>query len=646
MCGIAGIMTLAPGGGPAEVETLGARMGRSLAHRGPDSSGLWSDPAAGIALAHRRLAIQDLSQAGHQPMASACGRFVICYNGEVYNGPELLHTLAAGGLSPRGHSDTEAMVEGIARWGLEPTLDRLVGMFAFALWDREARELTLVRDRFGIKPLYWGLDRDRLLFGSELKAVLAAMKAAPALSREGLAAYLEAGFVPAPLTIHQGIHKLRPGHLLRVRAGGPPQEIAWWRLGDMLGRALDGPRVTDPAEARALIEDRLGEAVRMRLLSDRPVGALLSGGIDSSLVTALMQEGAGAPVRTYSIGSPDRSYDEAAHARQIARYLGTEHTELTLTEADCLAVVPDLTWIYDEPFGDSSAVPTVAISRLARAHVTVALSGDGGDEVFCGYNRYLWNARTAGTRRLPGPLRRGLAAATGALPPALLDLAGRLAGQSGAARRAHKLAAMLSAEGWRQRHRGATLQWPEFAAPEPAAADGGAADRAGLAEEERLQVLDLTAYLPDDILTKVDRASMSCALEVRVPLLDHRVVEAAFTLAPELKLRGRTTKWLMREMLAARVPRPLFERPKQGFAIPVETWLRRELRDWAEALITGTDWEGRLGLSPQPIRAAWQGHLRGAPGQTDRLWTVLMLASWAAGGTLAKCSAFPVTAAE
>jgi asparagine synthase (glutamine-hydrolysing) len=610
-------------------------MGRVLIHRGPDSSGHWSDAGAGIALAHRRLAIQDLTAAGHQPMSSVCGRFVICYNGEIYNAPDLQRDLRAAGLRLRGHSDTEALVEGVARWGLERILERLVGMFAFALWDRAERELTLARDRFGIKPLFWHHGGGRLLFGSEIKALLAVMETPPPLSRDGLASYLDRGFIPAPLTIHRGIRKLRPGGLLRIRAGGEPRETTYWTLTAMLGKALSAPRITDPVAARELIEARLGDAVRIRMLSDRPIGALLSGGIDSALIAALMQAGADTPVNTYSIGSPERGYDEAAHARRIAAHLGTRHTELTLSEADCMAVIPHLARIYDEPLGDSSQVPAVVVSRLAREHVTVALSGDGGDEVFCGYNRYLWNARLAVARRvLPRGLRHLLAAGLRGAAPGLLNLIGRAAGEAGAARRTHKLAAMLGEDDATERYRRVVTQWPGLSRDRSATALWAAVDWdevAGLSEEERFQVLDLLSFVPDDILTKVDRASMAYGLEVRVPFLDHRVVEAAFTLDPALKLRRGTTKWILRRMLADRVPEHLFERPKQGFAIPIEKWLRHELRGWAAALICDTDWEGRFGLPRRPIEAAWQAHARGRSDQSDRLWSILMLASWAEG---------------
>ncbi|GMG81088.1 asparagine synthase (glutamine-hydrolyzing) [Paralimibaculum aggregatum] len=623
MCGIAG--SLGPG---IAAEALGRRlaaMSAAIAHRGPDADGHWADPEAGIGLAHTRLAIQDLSAAGAQPMVSACGRWVISYNGEVFSGAALRAALP--GHAWRGHSDTEALLESIAARGLEATLAGAVGQFAFALWDRRARELTLVRDRLGIKPLYWTARAGGLLFASELGALMAAMPR-PEIDPEALAAYLRLGYVPAPRSIYAGVQKLAPGQVLRIRAGGPPRITPFYDLAAELEGIGAGERIADPAEAEAEIEARLSEAVRIRLISDVPLGAFLSGGIDSTLITALMQEASPRPVRSFSIGNPRAEYDEARHARAVAARLGTEHTELEVGEAEALAVVPGLMAVYGEPFGDSSGLPTLLLSKLARAHVTVALSGDGGDELFAGYNRYRWFARLAHIGPVPGWLRRAAGGALTRLPPALVDRAGRAAGLAGAGRRVHKLAAMLGASTPEAALEAAVTQWRELApAPELMARPAPA----GLDPVGRMQAMDLAAYLPDDILTKVDRASMAHALEVRVPFLDHRVVRAAFRLAPELKLRGGRTKWILRQMLEKRVPRALVERPKQGFAIPVERWLGGQLRPWAEALLAETDWEGRFGLAPGPIRAAWEAHLAGRADHGDRLWTVLMLAAWAEG---------------
>lgn len=618
MCGIAGLLGPQP-----DLAAATRRMGAAIAHRGPDAAADWVDADAGVGLAHCRLAIQDLSAAGAQPMVSASGRYVLCYNGEIYSGAEMRAALP--GHPWRGHSDTEALLESIEARGLEAALAAALGMFAFALWDRERRELTLVRDRLGIKPLYWQWEGGVLRFASELKAILA-VAPAPEIDRAALADYLRLGYIRAPRSIHAGIQKLEPGSLVRIRAGAEPRPQRWWDLGSVLAGIGEGERIADPAEAEALIETVLAEAVRSRLISDVPIGCFLSGGIDSTLITALMQEASPEPVLSFSIGSPERAYDEAAHARAVAAHLGTRHTELELDEAACLAAVPGIGRVYDEPFGDSSAVPTLLLSQLTRAHVTVALSGDGGDELFAGYNRHRWYGRLAGSR-VPVGLRRMAGSALGALPPRATDRAGRTLGLAGAARRMPKLAGMLTADGMEAAYDAAVTQWEGLVAepaPRPALPD-----LTGLAPVEQMQVLDTLSYLPDDILTKVDRASMAHALEVRVPFLDHRVVRAAFRLAPGCKIEGRTTKRVLRGLLAKRLPRELFERPKQGFAIPVEHWLRGGLADWAGDLIAGTDWAG-LGIAAAPVRQAWEAHRSARADHTDKLWSIVMLADWEA----------------
>jgi len=619
MCAIAGL--LCPGA--PDMARTAERMAAAQAHRGPDGAGVWCDAEAGIALAHRRLAVQDLSAAGAQPMASACGRFVISYNGEVFSAPEMRARLAAGGHVFRGHSDTEAVVEAIAAWGLEAALEAMVGQFAFALWDRQTRALTLVRDRIGIKPLYWATTAGGIAFASELKGVLAALPHQPPVSEPGLAAYLARGWVPAPLTIHAGVHKLLPGHLLRATAGAVPQTAPWWTLSAMLDGIGPQERVTNPAEGRVLIEDALGEAVRCRLLADVPLGAFLSGGVDSSLIAALMAE-AGGEVRTFSIGSPVGAYDEAPAARRVAAHLGTRHTEMEVGEADCLAEIPRLGATYDEPFADSSSVPTLILSRLARGQVTVALSGDGGDEGFAGYTRHLALARIAGLPRAP---LRAAARAAGAIPPGWLDRAGAAFGIAGAARRAAKLTAILAVDGPVAAQEAALTQWrglgPSGAPPGPAHIPGWL-DPVG-----RMQAADLATYLPDAVLTKVDRASMAHGLEVRVPFLDHRVLRAAFRLAPSLRIAGGRGKLVLRAMLADRLPPGLIGGRKRGFAIPIERWLRQDLHGWAAERLHGTDWPA-LGIDAAPVLAAWEAHRTARADHADRLWTLLMLADWAA----------------
>lgn len=629
MCGIAGIYD--PEGAAREpFEALIWSMGNAIAHRGPDAGTIWADAPVGLGFAHRRLAIQDLSEAGAQPMHSACGRYVLCYNGEVFNGAEIAAELRPLGHSFRGHSDTEAILAGFAEWGVEATLPRMVGQFAFALWDREERELTLVRDRLGIKPLYWTLLGGRLVFASELKALLLALPAPPAISRAGLATYLEQGFITGDLSIYEGVHKLEPGCLLRWRAGQAPEITRFWDLEDVLTGISPADRITDPGEAKALIEARLGEAVRCRLVSDVPIGAFLSGGMDSSLITALMQEASPEPIHTYSIGSPDDAYDEARYARKIAAHLGTKHTELEVDDAACLAEIPRLAEVYDEPFGDASMVPTLVLSRLARQHVTVALSGDGGDEGFAGYNRHLWLARLNQIGRyLPGWTRGCAAAAVSVMPPALGNFLGRLIGKSEVGRRLERLERLLRTKGPEDAHRAAIYRWRGLGGPMPEHRAYPMSRRLGqFTDVERMLAIDMLTFLPEDILTKVDRASMAHALEVRVPFLDHRVVAAAFQIDSGLKMHGATTKWLLRQMLFDRFPRELIERPKMGFSIPIDNWLRGPLKDWAAALIDETDWQGALGIDPAPIRTAWAEHGAKRGNHADKLWSVLMLAEW------------------
>lgn len=634
MCGIAGILDATL---PGEVLARRAEaMATALAHRGPDDADVWTDEPAGLALAHRRLAIQDLSPAGRQPMLDASGRWALSYNGEIFSAPEIRREMLGDTVRLRGHSDTEIMLEAIARRGLDAVLPRLVGQFAIALWDRRDRRLTLIRDRVGIKPLYWARIGRRIAFASELRGILPALDRRPGLSREGLGAYLRTGVVPAPLTIHESVWKLEPGTLMTVEEDGSIAIERYWDLAERIAAIEPRDRIADPAEARDLVEATLGEAVRCRLLADVPLGAFLSGGIDSSLVTALMVEASPSPVASYSIGSPDAAYDEGRAAAEVASRLGTHHHALTVGEAEALAAVPEIGRVGDEPFGDSSLLPTLLLSRLTRGHVTVALSGDGGDEVFAGYNRHRWHQKAAGLKGPLGALAAAAAAGAERLPPAVLDWIGRrLLGEAGAARRIHKLSGILAAGGnTGAAHRAALRQWPGLG-PETAAGDPpgyaalGRLSRLGhLAPHERMQALDLLTYLPDDVLTKVDRASMATALEVRVPFLDHRVIEAGFRLAPELKLAGRETKAILRRMLEARLPRALIDRPKSGFAVPIESWLRGPLRGWAEALIADTPWRQGFEIDPAPIRAAWDAHKAGRSDEADRLWTILMLADW------------------
>ncbi len=635
MCGIAGL--LGPvGQDDSRLRALARRLADTLAHRGPDAAGAWVDATAGIAFGHTRLAIIDLSAAGAQPMHSADGRWVVVYNGEIYNHRELRAELARGGHAFRGHSDTEALVEGVAAWGFAATLPRLNGMFALAAWDRLERRLWLARDRLGEKPLYYASAGGAVLFGSELKALAAHPEFDPGIDRGALVQYLRYGCVPAPGCIYAGARKLPPGTLLCLEAGRPlPAPRTWWSM-PVPGTAVG----IDPDEAIAAAERLLRDSVALRLEADVPVGAFLSGGIDSSLVAALAQVAGSRPVRTFSIGFDIAGYDEAPFARAVARHLGTQHTEVYLDAADALAVIPDLPRIWDEPFADASQIPTALVARIARRDVTVALSGDGGDELFGGYNRHVLGGRIAAlNRHVPVALRGVLARLLCAPSPERWDRVLRGIERALPARlrplppgeRIHKLAACLRAEDAAVLYRQLLTLWQ---APEALVAGAAAPPAAGTTfapgsdVAAAMMYLDTIGYLPDDLLVKLDRASMAVGLEARVPFLDHRLVEFAATLPTALKIRGAAGKWILRQVLARHVPPALFRRPKMGFGVPLDHWLRGPLRDWAEALID----ERRLAREglfvPAPIRAAWREHLSGSRNLQYPLWAVLMFQAW------------------
>lgn len=638
MCGIAGFW-----GRPDNTALLTARakaMADAMLHRGPDGGDAWADGEIGIGLGHRRLAIVDLSAAGHQPMTSACGRFVIVYNGEVYNGPEMRAELASEGvqIAWRGHSDTEVILEACAHWGVQATAKRLIGMFAFALWDRSSRTLWLGRDRFGIKPVYYGRQNGSLLFTSELKALRQHPDFAPAIDRNSLASYLRFNHVPAPHSIYRGMGKLPGGCLLRVTES-EEEVIRFWDLRAISRAGAKAPRDLSDAEAEEHLHTLLMDAVGRRMVADVPLGAFLSGGIDSSTVVALMQAQSTRPVKTFTIGFDVDGYDESTHAAEIARHLGTDHTELRVTPEHALAVIPRLPEWYDEPFADSSQIPTFLVSELARRHVTVSLSGDGGDELFAGYERHRWSETIwRRTGWLPRPGAQMMAAALRAAPASLWTTVNSLLPAhlrvSHAAAKAGKLADILSLQDPLALYRRLVTAWDNPDAMVPGATEPHglewdrsiADDTAGMMETT--QLLDALTYLPDDILTKVDRASMAVSLEARVPLLDHRVAEFAFSLPRRLRHRDSVGKWLLRQVLARHVPRPLFERPKMGFGIPVDQWLRTDLRDWAEDLLSERHLADGGYLDPAPIRAAWQAHLSGQVDATTNLWTILMFQAW------------------
>jgi asparagine synthase (glutamine-hydrolysing) len=642
MCGIAGLWERQRQSAPDEIAASVAAMTATLAHRGPDESALWSDADARLALGHRRLSIIELSAAGAQPMLSSCGRFVISYNGEVYNADELRSELVRAGRRFRGRSDTEVIVEAAALWGVAATVERLIGMFAMALWDREQRTLFLVRDRLAIKPLYWADFSGRLLFGSELKALRADTAWSPELDRDALAAYLRFGYVPAPHTIYRGVCKLPAGTILTVPAEGPPALAAYWSLADIARTGQSARFAGDEEDAADALEALLRDAVGRRMVADVPLGAFLSGGIDSSTVVALMQTQSARPVRTFSIGFRERDYDEGGNAAAVARHLGTDHTELCASPQHALDVIPRLADMYDEPFADSSQIPTHLVSQMTRAHVTVALSGDGGDELFGGYNRYFRARRLMRTiEAAPPPLRALAAGGMRALPPSAWSALGamipeqRRPAQFGD--KIHKLADIVAGHGaGDELYRRIVSLWPD---PTAILRGGqkppGPLDDAGLAARipdpvERMQYLDTLTYLPDDILTKIDRASMAVALEARVPLLDHRLVAFSWTLPPSMKAAGGIGKRVLRRVLYRHVPRALVDRPKMGFAMPVGEWLRHELRDWAEELLSERALEQGGIFAPAVIRRRWREHLSGARNWQAALWAVLMFQAWKA----------------
>jgi asparagine synthase (glutamine-hydrolysing) len=626
MCGITGLIHPA-GFDQAELHATVAKMTQTLVHRGPDADGVWLDPDGGVALGHRRLSVLDLSEHGNQPMLSPCGQFCLVYNGEIYNHASLRSELEDRGHRFRGHCDTEVLLAAIRQWGPEAALPRLVGMFAFAVWDRQSKTLTLARDRLGIKPLYYGWQNGCFLFGSELKALRAHPAFRGEVDREAVARFLRHNYVPAPWTIYRGIYKLPAGSLLRLSSQTASEPVApriWWDLKEVADEGAQHPFRGTPHEAVDELDRRLREAVRMEMEADVPLGVFLSGGIDSSTAVALMQAESSRPVKTFSIGFEEAAYNEAVHAKAVAKHLGAEHTEYYVTGAEAREVIPRLPELYDEPFADSSQIPTLVLAQLTRRHVTVCLSGDGGDELFCGYDRYFYLERL--WRRIgwcPSPLRR-----LGAKTAELLSVpfsSSRIGGKL------HTLSEVLSPVWGIDFYEHFNTHWrdpatilldarrlPESRRPRP--------EGRGLVEQ--MMYLDTQTYLPDDLLVKVDRASMAVSLEVRVPLLDHRVVAFAWTLPLSLKLRDGQTKWLLRQVLERYVPRQLIDRPKMGFGIPLDVWLRGPLRQWAEELLDERRLRQEGFFDPAPIRRTWTEHLSGQTDWHYRLWDVLMFQAW------------------
>jgi asparagine synthase (glutamine-hydrolysing) len=630
------------------------KMADTLIHRGPDDAGVWVDAGAGIALAHRRLSIVDLSPAGHQPMISSTGRFVIAFNGEIYNHQELRLELAKAAAQPhwRSHSDTETLLAGIEAWGIENTLRKSIGMFAIALWDRQLQTLTLARDRMGEKPVYFGWqgsgERRCFLFGSELEALKAHPSFSGKIDRGALCLLLRHNYVPAPYSIYQDIAKLEAGTLLSVMPGQPTPRI--WRYWDALEVACAGVRNQfsgTPEDAVSALELLAMDAVAKQMVAEVPLGAFLSGGIDSSTVVALMQAQSSRPIKTFTVGFDEEGYNEAEHAKAVARHLGTEHTELYVTPQQAMEVIPNLPSLYCEPFSDSSQIPTFLVSKLARRHVTVALSGDAGDELFCGYTRYqLTNRLWRKLAVIPAPLRALAAKGITAVSPAQWDRLVRAipgAGRYSAfGDKLHKGAGVLASRSADDLYLGMVSHLHDPAAwviggqEPPTQLSRQHPDLGTLSAVDRMMALDAVSYLPDDILVKVDRAAMGVSLESRVPFLDHRLVEFAWGLPLEYKLRTGQSKWPLRQVLYRHVPKELVDRPKMGFGIPLHEWLRGPLRDWAENLLDESRMQTEGYFHTKPIRQKWQEHLSGKRNHAHLLWNVLMFQAWLYRQVLAK----------
>ena len=634
MCGFAGFLELAPTRSLDATLRLINEMSNRLTHRGPDDHGHWVNESGTVALGHRRLSILDTSQHGHQPMTSPCGRFVLAYNGEVYNHLELRRELLNGGANFRGQSDTETIVTAFSRWGIAETVKRSIGMFAMAIWDCDEQSVTLIRDRLGIKPLYYGVSNGCLLFGSELKALRVHPAFDAELNHGAVARFLQHSYVPTPHTIYSNFRKLPAGCSLTIPKSQKiasntelPAVDVWWDARSVAQNARSAPFTDSRDAAVQRLDEVLTDAVRQRMLSDVPLGAFLSGGIDSSLVCAMMQKQSDRPIQTFTIGFEEAGYNEADHAKRIAEHLGTEHTEYYVTSAEARDVIPRLPEMYDEPFSDSSQIPTFLVSQLARQHVTVALSGDGGDELFGGYNRY-FHLRDRWQQVNQIPCRK--------LVSKLLALSGRLASGRWKDRFLYR-AKLLGMDSAGLLYQNANLHWQTDSNVvlncEPAGSTYWNQD-AWLQTENAIEEwmwLDSVTYLPDDILTKVDRASMAVSLEVRVPVIDHRVFELAWSLPFDWKVSGDTGKSILQDVLGRYVPRAMFERPKMGFGVPIDKWLRGPLRDWSESLLDERRLRDQGLLNPEPIRRKWAEHLSGTTDWHYHLWDVLMLQAWLDG---------------
>lgn len=627
MCGIAGCF-FSQGREIGSLDRVVREMTDTLHHRGPDDSDVWSDDSGGVAFGHRRLSILDLSPLGRQPMHSACGRFTIAYNGEVYNHLELREELI--GYPFKSTSDTETILAAIAAWGVEAALQRFVGMFAFALWDNDTHKLFLVRDRLGIKPLYYGaIPGGGWVFGSEIKALRAHPAHSSTIDRDALALYFRHNYIPAPYSIYQDTWKVEPGQLI-VLGNGDIQKSKWWSVEDVWQSGFDNPWQMDDAEAIDSLEALLSDAVKMRMLSDVPLGAFLSGGIDSSTVVALMQAQSLRPVKTFSIGFHESTYNEAQHAKVVAEHLGTDHTELYVTPKDLLNVVPSIPQYWDEPFADSSQIPTYILSKLTREHVTVSLSGDGGDELFSGYQRYFYAHQWDRIASIPLPVRNCMKHVLKATPASFFKVFGKLGS------RFRWRLDLLGMKEFQEFYRYLLSHFKH-----PADFVLGAKElptaltdtRTSLSDRyAHMALRDLQMYLPDDILTKVDRASMAASLEARVPLIDHRVVEFAARTPVSAKVRDGEGKWLLKQVLYRHVPQGIIDRPKMGFGVPVEQWMRNELREWCEDLLSPETIRRQGFVDADMVGRMWREYLDGETNWNYYLWDVLMFQAWLAEG--------------
>ena len=659
MCGIAGLLT------PKSVNAdrtlpIVQNMTRSLAHRGPDAEGYWTEGE--LALGHRRLSILELSDAGAQPMRSESGRYVIVFNGEIYNHLDMRRDIAADGAAPdwRGHSDTETILAGIEHWGLAEMLQRAKGMFALALWDRSEKRLSLARDRVGEKPLYWGWARQALVFGSELKALRAHPDCTRRVCHDALAQYLRFMYVPAPRSIHPGLYKLEPGTILTIDGAppaGPPEQpirpggrhgsISIHRYWDLNAEIDAGAQnqIEDEGDAVAVLGEVLSKVIQRQMISDVPLGAFLSGGVDSSAIVALMQEQSAQPVQTFTIGFDEAAFDESPYAATVAHHLGTVHTKVRVTDADARDVIPHLPQLYDEPFADSSQIPTHLVCRAARQNVKVALTGDGGDELFGGYNRYFWAPKIWNRFALmPYPFRQGLGKVIRSVPLSIWDTAGskynRLRSESNGISRlgdkAHRLGHRLrNVKTTDDLYRSLVSEWTLEAGIMPGIyKDPNSQLEDPLSENcvddpaMLMMVQDMRSYLPDDILCKVDRAAMGVGLETRTPFLDYDVIALSTRLPMAMKIRDGQGKWALRQVLYKHVPREIIERPKAGFAIPIGIWLRGPLRDWAEELLSHKQLKKDGFFDPDVVRQTWAEHLSERRDWTTRLWAILMFQAW------------------